>query len=297
MDALGQILRPDLGIILNVGPGHTQGLGNRGVPWHKARLLAHLAEGGTGLVSADYPELRREAACYAVPLRYFSCSDPDAEFYGAWLGNRNGQGHYALRLAGQEFEVMAPFGGAYGAENCIAAAAAAHLLGLAPEEIARGLCTARLPQQRFARLRLGRWECIDDSYNANPLSMRRMLEAAVVQAEGRRLVVVLGEMGELGDASDRMHEELGRLLARLAPAVVFWVGGKAGQVADGLKAGSYGGLWLPVENAQTFAARWQEVLGDGDGLVLFKGSRFNALETYLAELRAALVQVSGAKCH
>lgn len=288
MDALGEILRPDLGIILNVGPGHTQGLGEKGVAWHKARLLAHLAKGGTGLVSADYPQLRREAAYHDVSLRYFSCSDPDVEFYGRWLGNRDGLGRYVLRLAGQEFEVTAPFGGAYGAENCIAAAAAAHLLGLDPEVIAHGLAVARLPQQRFARLRLGSWDVIDDSYNANPLSMQRMLEAAATQARGRKLVAVLGEMGELGKDSDRLHEGLGHLLARLSPAAIFWAGGQAEAVAGGLKAAGYGGLWLPVEDPQAFTARWQEIMGDGDGVVLFKGSRSNGLETYLEELRTVL---------
>ena len=61
MEALGAILRPDLALILNVGAGHTAGLGKKGVAWHKTRLLASLAGGGRALVSADYPDLAREA--------------------------------------------------------------------------------------------------------------------------------------------------------------------------------------------------------------------------------------------
>ena len=134
-------------------------------------------------------------------------------------------------------DAVTPFQGAYGAENSIAVAAAAHLLGLSPAEIAEGLGRAQLPPQRFNRERVGAWEIIDDTYNANPLSMRRMLETAAGQARGRAFVPVLGEMGELGAVAEAMHEELGRLLADLGPTAVFWKGGHADEVRAGLARG------------------------------------------------------------
>lgn len=85
------------------------------------------------------------------------------------------RGLYRLWLNGETCEVLAPFRGEYGTENSIAAAAAAHLLGLSAEEIAQGFARAALPPQRFTRSRVDGWELIDDTYNANPLSMRRML--------------------------------------------------------------------------------------------------------------------------
>jgi len=60
MDELGAILEPDLALILNVGPGHAAGLGDRGTAHYKSKLLAHLAPGGTAIISADYPDLARD---------------------------------------------------------------------------------------------------------------------------------------------------------------------------------------------------------------------------------------------
>ena len=304
MDELAPVIRPDLGLILNVGPGHTEGLGDRGVAWHKARLLAHLARGGLGLVSADYPDLVREAGATGAKLRFFSAGAHQVEYRADYVGpapEAGGEdatrGLYRLWLDGVRCDAVSPFQGAYGAENSIAVAAAAHLLGLSPAEIAEGLGRAQLPPQRFNRERLGMWEIIDDTYNANPLSMRRMLETAAGQARGRAFVPVLGEMGELGAVAEAMHEELGRLLADLGPAAVFWKGGHADEVRAGLTRGGYGGPWLPVDGPESFMAAWRELAerkldGKRGGLLFFKGSHFNRLETLLTAFREGMTTMA-----
>lgn len=144
MDELAPVLRPDLAVILNVGVGHTEGLGKKGVAWHKARLLAHSAPGGLGLVSADYPDLVREARASGAELRYFSAAGKAVAYRAAYAGPASehegagaARGLYRLWLNGETCEVLAPFRGEYGTENSIAAAAAAHLLGLSAEEIAQ----------------------------------------------------------------------------------------------------------------------------------------------------------------
>lgn len=298
MDELAPVLRPDLAVILNVGAGHTQGLGKKGVAWHKARLLAHLAPRGLGLVSADYPDLAREAKASGARLRFFSAAGKDAEYGAAYLGPvreshgaGTARGLYRLWLDGETCEAAAPFRGEYGTENSIAAAAAAHLLGLSPQEIARGFARAALPPQRFSQSRLGAWELIDDTYNANPLSMRRMLEAAAELACGRTFVAVLGEMGELGEAASAMHEQLGQHLAKLKPAAVIWKGGHAQEVRAGLARGGYGGPCLTVDGVEAFLAAWSDLLRgskpaqEHGGVLLFKGSRFNRLESLVQAFR------------
>lgn len=154
MDALGSVLRPDLGLVLNAGAGHTEGLGAKGVAWHKARLLHYLASGGLGLICADYPDLVREAGAYDADVRLFSATGRRADFAAAYLGPAplsgaavaDGaenpppiveQGLFRVRLEGVTFTLAAPFRGAYGAENVAAVAAAAHVLGLSMEEIAQ----------------------------------------------------------------------------------------------------------------------------------------------------------------
>ena len=295
MDELGAIVRPDMALILNAGAGHTEGLGARGVAWHKARLLRYVPRGGTCLISADYPDLVREARAVRGDLLYFTAEGRPLQFRGATAGNEGERGRYRLNLDGRACDVLAPFRGGYGAENCIAVAAAASLLGLTPETIARGLAGAELPAQRFVREQAGPWRIIDDTYNANPLSMTRMLDAAAELAHGEgggRFIAVLGEMRELGELAVREHERLGRHLADIRPCAVFWKGGQADAVRAGLEQGGYAGPMYTPADAEEFCARLNELekgAGHG-GLVLFKGSRSNALEGWLAALRDAAGQ-------
>lgn len=294
MDELGAIVRPDMALILNAGAGHTEGLGARGVAWHKARLLRYVPRGGTCLISADYPDLVREARAVRGDLLYFTAEGRPLQFRGATAGNEGERGRYRLNLDGRACDVLAPFRGGYGAENCIAVAAAASLLGLTPETIARGLAEAELPAQRFVRKQAGPWRVIDDTYNANPLSMTRMLDAAaeLAHGEGGSFIVVLGEMRELGELSVREHERLGRHLADMRPGAVFWKGGQAEAVRAGLEQGGYAGPFHTPADAGEFCARLGELekhAGQG-GLVFFKGSRGNALEEWLSALLDAAGQ-------
>lgn len=313
MDDLGAVLRPDLALILNAGAAHTEGLGEKGVAWHKARLLSYLAKGGKGLVSADYPDLAREARATGADIRFFSAAGQDAAFRASYLGAAPvaagedatdagaagedagmaaSRGKYHLWLDGTELDVIAPFRGEYGAENVAAVAAAAHTLGVDAGTIAQGLADARMPAQRFNQVQAGSWLLIDDTYNANPLSMRRMLEAAAEQAGSRPFVAVLGAMLELGAQAAAEHEELGRHLARLKPAAVIWKGTCAEDVRRGLDMAGYAGVWQPVADAEDFAKVWRDLqrhkleasASACGGVALFKGSRSNRLETLVSVL-------------
>jgi UDP-N-acetylmuramoyl-tripeptide--D-alanyl-D-alanine ligase len=187
---------------------------------------------------------------------------------------------YRLWLDGAPLDVEAPFRGRYGAENIIAAAAAADLLGISREAIAAGFVDACLPLQRFAHRAAGPWLIIDDCYNANPLSCRRMLEAALETAQGSPLICVMGEMGELGEIAEMEHEELGRILAASSPKAIFWKGGHREAVLSGLECGQYFGEFIPVDSPEEFCRAFKSLTFSG-GLVLFKGSRFNRLEEFV----------------
>ncbi|MCL2123347.1 MAG: Mur ligase family protein, partial [Desulfovibrionaceae bacterium] len=281
MDELGTILRPDLAIILNAGIGHAEGLGARKIPYYKAQLLKYLSHRGLGLVSADYPELVRECRSLCQNLYFFSADGKQVTYRAAYSGPAEGsRGLYRLWLDGMPLDVEAPFRGRYGAENIIAAAAAADMLGMSRADIAAGFANACLPIQRFANRIAGPWLIIDDSYNANPLSCRRMLEAAVETAQGSPLVCVMGEMGELGEVAEAEHEQLGRLLAAALPKAVFWKGDHREAVLSGLKSEHYFGEFIPVESPEEFCRAFAS-LDLAGGLVLFKGSRFNCLEDFV----------------
>ena len=313
MEELSSVLRPNLGVILNVGAGHTEGLGKKGVAWHKSRLLTNLAPGGIGLVCADYPDLVRDARATGAELHFFSAAGRAVEYRASYAGPApatptaessalaattptatdapdDRRGLYHLWLDGARCVVTAPFRGEYGAENVVAVAAVAHQLGLSNAEIAQGLAQSSLPVQRFNQTRLGQWLLIDDTYNANPLSMRRMLDAAAERAAGRLFVPVLGEMLELGSQAAEEHEALGRHLADLKPAAIFWKGGHGEDIRAGLTRGGYTGPWFEVYDAAAFASEWAQLAQGAfagnktGGVMLFKGSRGNRLECLLQTL-------------
>ncbi|MBO4336119.1 MAG: UDP-N-acetylmuramoyl-tripeptide--D-alanyl-D-alanine ligase [Desulfovibrio sp.] len=292
MDELGSMLLPDYALILNIGPGHTEGLGDMGVAWHKTRLLTHLSEGGVGIVSADYPELVWKAmGTHISPLVFFSAQagaiggKNDCANFCQYLGeNEAGQGRYRLVLEGSESTVLCPLAASYAAENICAVALTCHLLGLPLATIQAGLANFENPPQRFRRRKLGRHLVIDDTYNANPLSMQRMLMAA--HALGKPLVCLLGEMRELGREAEACHRELGRQLAALAPSLIFWKGGHGADLKQGLTSAGYSGPLLMLDGSVDVARSLADFLQKADkrdGITLLaKGSRANALEQELA---------------
>lgn len=284
MDELGSVLVPDVALTLNVGGAHAEGLGEKGVAFHKARLLAHMRSGGVGLACADYPDLVREARAACPHVRFFSSTDQSAAYSAAYLGPApHGRGRYRLLLDGESVDVTAPFCGAYGAENAAAIGAVARTLGLSAREMADGFARAVLPPQRFQVRRMGRWRVIDDTYNANPLSMARMVEAAAEMAGVDPLYAVLGGIAELGRTAQREHEKLGRLLAGAGVREIFWKGAYAEHVRAGLATANWRGNWRQVTDAEEFAALWKTLALPG-GVVLCKGSRSNRLEELVSVL-------------
>ncbi|MDL2314589.1 UDP-N-acetylmuramoylalanyl-D-glutamyl-2, 6-diaminopimelate--D-alanyl-D-alanine ligase, partial [Desulfovibrio sp. OttesenSCG-928-C14] len=279
MDELGALLRPDLAVILNVGPGHTSGLGDKGVAYHKARFLAHLAEGGQALLNCDYADLMLESQAYARTKSYFSTRRADADFYAVYEGPASAaSGSFALKLQGRDLQVSAPFRGVFGAENVAAIAGAASLLGLSPNQIRDGIGETALPAQRFNLSFYKNTVLIDDSYNSNPLSASRMLESAAEMAREKKLplFLVMGEMGEQ-DQSELVHRDLGREMAESRAAAIFWKGGQADAVREGLERNEFEGKFTLVADAESFRAAVAEVY-PGNGVFLFKGSRSNRLE-------------------
>ncbi len=298
MDDLGAILQPNVALILNVGAAHTEGLGKKGVAFHKSRLLAHVQPHTSkplacpkGFVCADYADLRKEAQELCQDIQYFSGDNaPEAVYLASYMGRcagvHGGKGKYAVRKqldasgGAQRFEVLAPFYGSYGAENVSAIVAVAECIDIDVFSIQQGFLQASLPEQRFNVKKVGAWHIVDDSYNANPLSMKRMLLATVEMAKAHDnspCYAVLGAMGELGEVAAVEHEKLGQELAHMGIQTIFWAGDYADDVLRGLTAHEYTGNFVQVKSVAHFTNRWKK-LHLHPGYVLCKGSRSNKLE-------------------
>jgi UDP-N-acetylmuramoyl-tripeptide--D-alanyl-D-alanine ligase len=281
MQELGAMLRPDLVVIHNIGPGHLERLGSlQGVAREKTELLEYLTPDGQALISMDHPPLFEEAGTRHPGIIGFTTRGEQARFHGGYLGTvKEGCGAFSLSLDGNGMEVELPFWGGHMGENVLATAAAATLLGLSPTEIGSGLAGCTLPEQRFQTRRVRSWMLIDDTYNANPLSMRCSIQAAREMDPQTQLVLVLGEMAELGEESGPAHRELGEFIGGCGCACVIFSGRHADQLLDGLGARGWDGIFHPVQSAQSALPLLKELNLTG-GTILFKGSRCCSMDTY-----------------
>jgi len=275
MEELAPVASPDLAIITNVGPGHLEGLGDEaGVASAKTTLLKYLRQSGSAVISMDYPLLWNAAReIVDSPVGFSVREEANSDFYATFLGtDAQGRGRFSLRTPDGNGELTAPFCGTHYAENLACVAAAAHQLGLTRKDVIAGIQSMAADSQRFCCKVGNGVMVIDDTYNANPLSMTKSIKTAAALSEGRPLVLVLGDMRELGEETRQHHEALGRTLAALAPDAVFYKGDLMKSVAKG-----YGETLVPAGEASDFIAAWRN-LNLKEAVVLFKGSRSLKME-------------------
>ncbi len=166
-------------------------------------------------------------------------------------------------------------------QNAMLAVAAGRVFGLSIEECAVGLASTPLTKARLQIKEIDGIQFIDDSYNANPESMKAALRTLVeLDADGRR-IAVLGEMGELGPESERGHREVGETAAALRIDELIAVGAAGAGIA---RAAHNAGLenCVAVDSAEKAAERLGKTAAPGD-LILVKGSRSARMERVLEE--------------
>ena len=192
----------------------------------------------------------------------------------------------SFKLNGR-FECHLPVLGRHNVVNALAAVALGMRLRMNNEEIAQALAAVRLPKMRMEQGRMGDMTIINDAYNANPSSMRAAFEVmdALPSSDGRK-VFILGDMRELGDASQRCHQMIGRDAGRSSARVIIAVGTMARVVADGATgtAGTTKRIYA-FPTVEALSEKVEELLQPGD-VVLLKASRAMRLERLIDALGA-----------
>lgn len=284
IDRLAEIARPDVGIITNAYPAHLETLGSvEGVARAKGELFLRLPEEGCAVFNADDPLIARCPSPDGVRRVSFGLHNADVTAGAVENLGRNGQ-RFILRLPTESVPVTLRAFGRHNVANALAAAAAAHVLGVPTETIARGLGEFSPYARRFNLEEVGDVILIDDSYNANPASMAAALTTLREIRAGHRAVAVLGDMLELGEGAEEAHRQLG-LLAATCVDRLYVMGGMAGIVAAGALEG---GL---ADEAVTVATSHDAIVADlrrttaaGD-FILVKGSRGLAMDRVAEKMR------------
>ena len=176
-----------------------------------------------------------------------------------------------------------PFAGAHNVQNATAAVAFALALGVSLDDIVKGLEQAQGAKGRLNFIQKAPYLFIDDTYNANPTSMRAAAQV-LLQQNGIK-VMVMGDIGELGDSSWQEHHDLGRDLAELPLDHIVAVGQFASAALEG--AGLHSNKLKAFQNqaeALPFLINLIQTHQPQSMSFLFKGSRFTHMETLMADL-------------
>ncbi len=290
MEELGSIAAPDIAVLHNVGSAHLEGLGDlNGVIEAKTRLFDYLAPNGIAIVSKDYPGLVEKVQSKTSSLVTISTTDPSADILCTFVASQGHNGTFAVTTQTESRTMTFGLAGAHYAENIAAVCAVCQVLSIRLDHIEKALKQFKNPDQRFVVETIRNISIIDDSYNANPLSMKRSIEAAKTLAGDRPLCLLLGEMRELGTARQAEHIALGIAAAKTHPKLVLFKGESTQQVEDGLKKGGFTGTFLNATEPQELSAILED-LTFNDGIILVKGSRSMAMETYVHALRDTLIR-------
>lgn len=276
---LAALAAPEAGIITNIGDAHLEFMGTReAIALEKGRLAEALPPTGRLVIPAA------DAFCKSIIRRCRAAATTTGVERGdlrATVLESGFEGtRFGVRYGAEQAEVALPVPGLHMVDNALLAIAAGLYFGVTLEEAARGLARSTLTKGRLERKQLAGIDFLDDTYNANPDSMRAALRTlAVLPVRGKR-IAVLGRMGELGAASETGHRSVGDEAARAGIDALLAVGGEeAGWIAQSAALSGLKNV-LQLASAEAAASWLSEHARPGD-LVLVKGSRAARMERVL----------------
>lgn len=272
--ALVRIATPTVGLITNAGAEHLEGFGSlEGVARAEGEMVAGLTPEATAVINADDPFAgmwRDSTPAKVVTFGIEQRADFMAQGLRTQVDQQGFHTHFTLSCPAGSTPVELQIGGRHNVANALAAAAAALSAGARLEHVAPGLRTLRAVPGRlqFKTTSGGAW-LIDDSYNANPSSVRAGIET-LAQLDGRKWLV-LGDMAELGSHAESSHAEIGAFAREHGIERLFAMGALAALAAESFGSG---GQYFADAAAITDALR----AATPDVRMLVKGSRVNRLE-------------------
>jgi UDP-N-acetylmuramoyl-tripeptide--D-alanyl-D-alanine ligase len=282
---LCKITPPDVGVELMVAPVHLEYLGTiENIAAAKAELIEGLKPEGTAILNADdalVMKMREKHKGKTLTFGIDNAADVSASDVDT---SSLGKIDFRLRTPLGEAQASLGMSGRHNLSNALAASAVGTAFSLTAEQIATALGSAQPPKMRgevfdFA----GGFTIIDDSYNSNPRSLLNMVRTMAEGGKGRRrLVVIAGEMLELGPDEASLHRDAGREIAASGIDVLWGVRGLAKEIVAG--ASEAGLATRFFQSSDEAAATLVSEVKDGD-LILVKGSRGVATDKIVKAMR------------
>lgn len=280
---LANMVLPDVALVNNVMGAHIENFGSQDlIGAEKCKIYSMLRGDQTAVINLDdpYSELMLERTSFCI-RQGFSATAAEAGIeciYADAVGrNKEGCAQFDLHVGAHVVPVILSIPGLHNLSNALAAAACAVAVGQGPEDIARGLAqyggdTGRMQIKKSAAGAV----VVDDTYNAHPGSMRAAIDY-LATCSGQRILVI-GDMGELGDTADSAHAEVGDYARQQNIQQLFSVGEKSV-----LAAQSFGPEARAFDSQTELIAHVRSILNP-QATVLVKGSRSAQMERVVAAL-------------
>ena len=278
---LAALARPTVGLITNAGAEHLEGFGDLdGVAREEGQIVAGLADDATAVINADDPYAALWRGLTRAHTHTFGIDGP-ADFraleISAELGDEGFRTRFTLQSPAGRRAVQVNVGGRHNLRNALGAAAAAMAAGASLDDVAAGLGAMQPVAGRLTPRRTQQGaRLIDDSYNANPSSMKAGIDV-LTELRGETWLV-MGDMGELGDAARASHVEIGAYAREHGVRRLFATGPLS---TLSVEAFGHGASWHADTDALSRAVGAE--LSPAVTL-LVKGSRSNRLERVVAHL-------------
>ncbi len=280
IEALMPVLRPDVSVVLNVGPAHIGLFGSlENVGIAKGELVEGLTPEGVAVLNADDEAVAKMASrTRGRTVTFGTGTGADVRAEDLTLAG-DGTASFTLVSGGGRAAVSLRIPGEHLVSDALAAAAAGLVLGVGTDEAASALSAADGPAWRMQTVDAPEgWLVLNDAYNANPASTAAALKTLVTLGRGKRTWAVLGTMAELGEFSTAEHDRIGRLVVRLGVSRLIVIGEHARPLYD---AARLEGMTLEeaslVTDTEEALAMLRASLA-ADDVVLVKASRAAGLE-------------------
>lgn len=280
---LCEIAEPRIAVITNIGPAHLEGfLTLEGVRDAKAEILSNIPQDGAAIINGDDPMLKTLDLWHInTVLRYGF--EYENNILAEDFEQRQTGSHFRVTTPEAEFGITLNIPGRFMAQNSLAAIAAGYYLEVPEEDIVQALGEFSGSDKRLEIEESHRGvRIINDSYNANPLSMAAAM-AVLANTEAARKIFVMGGMGELGDASKRLHTEMGELAAQYDFDKFYLCGEFTEFTVRGAVKGGMAESRIIWGSKEEIMRKLLEDVSAGD-CVLIKGSRAMKMEDFAEAL-------------
>lgn len=272
---LAAILKPQIGVVTNVGPVHLAYLKTVDrVAQAKAELVEALGEKDFAVLNADDPRVKKMRKLTRAKIITFGLA-PNAEVKAEEIKEEAGEKtEFTLIYQQERIKCTLSLLGRYNVMNALGAISVALVLKVDLEKIKEKLASFSPPASRMEIIERAGVVILNDSYNANPCSMRAAL-GVLDRFKGKRKIAVLGEMLELGEESEFWHREIGRFINQTRIGVILTKGKKAALINEEIK--NKGKETFSYLTSHFLRQRLRKIISPGD-VVLIKGSRGMRME-------------------